>query len=354
MFKHLSISLLILLGGLAGVNALQPPALQRYVYTEPHMGTTFRIILYAPDEAAAKKAARAALARIAELNVIMSDYQPTSELMRLCEKAGSPPVEVSVDLFEILRKSEEFAKMSDGAFDISISPVVRLWRKARRTREMPKAEEIKKALELVDYRKIKLDAKGRTVQLLMMGMLLDLGGIAKGYAADAALAVLRQHGITRALVAAGGDIAVGDAPPDAAGWKVGIAPLKNPDAPPAQFLLLKNAGVSTAGDSEQFVEINGKRYSHIIDPKTGYGLVGRRSVTVIAPNATTSDGLDTPICVMGIERGLKLIEGREDLAALLVFETDKGVETVPSKRFAKYLWKENEGTKDTNKHEEEE
>ena len=173
-----------------------------------------------------------------------------------------------------------------------------------------------------------------------MGMLLDLGGIAKGYAADAALAVLRQHGITRALVAAGGDIAVGDAPPDAVGWKVGIAPLKNADAPPTHYLLLKNAGVSTAGDSEQFVEIAGRRYSHIIDTKTGLGLVGRRSVTVIAPNATTSDGLDTAICVMGVERGLKLIESRAELAALLVFENNGVIETTESKRFARYVWKE--------------
>jgi thiamine biosynthesis lipoprotein len=304
------------------------------------MGTTFRIVLYAPNEATAQKAAKAAFARVAELNLIMSDYRPDSELMKLCEKAGGPPVGVSVDLFEVLKKSEEFAKLTDGAFDVSISPVVRLWRKARRTREMPKAEEIKKALALVDYRKIKLDAKGRTVHLLLMGMLLDLGGIAKGYAADAALAVLRRHGITRALVAAGGDIAVGDAPPDAPGWKVGIAPLKNPQAEPEHYLMLKNAGVSTAGDAEQFVEINGKRYSHIIDPKTGLGLVGRRSVTVVAPNVTISDGLDTGLCVLGVERGLKIVESRPDVAALFVFETDKGVETTPSKRFAKYLWRD--------------
>lgn len=340
MLKHVIISLLILLCGLAGVNALQPAKLQRFEFTEPHMGTTFRIVLYAKDEATAKKAVKAAFARVAELNAIMSDYQPTSELMKLCEKAGGPPVEVSVDLFDILKKSEEVSKLTDGAFDVSIGPVVRLWRKARRSRELPKAEDIKKALQLVDYRNIKLDAKGRTVQLLLMGMMLDLGGIAKGYAADAALAVLRQHGITRALVAAGGDIAVGDPPPDAPAWKIGIAPLKNPGAEPTHYLSLKNAGVSTAGDSEQFVEFNGKRYSHIIDPKTGYGVVGRRSVTVIAPNATTSDGFDTPICVMGVERGLKMIESREDLAALMVFETDKGIETVQSKRFAKYLWKE--------------
>lgn len=337
MLKHLTISLLILLSGLLGVNALQPAPLDRYVFTEPHMGTTFRIILYAPDEATAKAAAKAAFARVAELNAIMSDYQPTSELMRLCQKAGGAPVEVSIDLFDILRKSEEYARLTDGAFDVTISPVVRLWRRARRTREMPRAEDIKKALALVDYRKIKLEPKGRTVQLMLMGMLLDLGSIAKGYAADAALAVLRRHGITRALVAAGGDIAVGDAPPSAAGWKVGIAPLKNPDAPPELHLLLKNAGVSTAGDAEQFVEIAGKRYSHIIDPKTGIGLVGRRSVTVIAPNATTSDALDTAVCVMGPERGIPLIDARADLAAIYVIETDKGIEKTFSKRFKPYL-----------------
>jgi FAD:protein FMN transferase len=340
MLKHLIFSLLILPCGLLAVNALQPPALKRYVFSEPHMGTTVRIVLYAPDEIIAKKAAQAAFARIAELNAILSDYQPTSELMRLCEKAGGPPVEVSADLFEVLQKSQEFAEWTDGAFDVSISPVVRLWRKARRTGVMPKADAIKKALDLVDYRKIRLEPKGHTVQLLLVGMRLDLGGIAKGYAADAALAVLRQHGITRALVAAGGDIAVGDAPPDASGWKVGIAPLKKPDAPPEHYLLLKNAGVSTAGDAEQFALVDGKRYSHIIDPKTGMGLVGRRSVTVIAPNATTSDGMDTGLCVLGVERGLKLVDARSDVAALFVFETDKGVETTASKRFAKYLWRE--------------
>ncbi len=338
MLKHLILSLLILLAGLLAVNAVQPAKLQRFEFSEPHMGTRVRIVFYASDEATAKKAAKAAFGRIAELNAIMSDYQPTSELMRLCENSGGPPVEVSVDLFEILKKSEEYAKMTDGAFDVSIGPVVRLWRKARRTRTMPKAEEIKKALELVDYRKIKLDAKGRTVQLLLMGMMLDLGGIAKGYAADAALLVLRQHGIPRALVAAGGDIAVSDAPPDAPGWKIGIAPLKNPDAPPTHYLMLKNAGVSTAGDAEQFVEIDGKRYSHIIDPKTGLGLLGRRSVTVIAPNATISDGMDTGLCVLGVERGLKIVERREDVAALFVFETATGVETTTSKRLANFVW----------------
>jgi thiamine biosynthesis lipoprotein len=339
MLKHLTISLLILLGGLLGVNAVQPAKVERFVFTEPHMGTTFRIVLYAADEAAAKKAAKAAFARVAELNAIMSDYQPTSELMKLCQKSGGPPVKVSAELFEILQKSEEFSRLTDGAFDVSIGPVVRLWRRARRKGELPAADDVKRALALVDYRKIKLDPQARTVQLLLMGMLLDLGGIAKGYAADAALAVLRSHGITRALVAAGGDIAVGDPPPDAPAWKVGIAPLKKPDAPPEHYLFLKNAGVSTAGDAEQFIEIDGKRYSHIVDPKTGMALLGRRSVTVVAPNATASDGMDTGLCVMGSQRGLPIIEARPDLAALFVFETDKGIESAPSKRLAQYLAK---------------
>jgi thiamine biosynthesis lipoprotein len=334
MAKHLLLFLLILGSGLC---AFAGESLQRFTFTEKHMGTSARIVLYAPDQASAKEAAAAAFARIAELNKIMSDYDPDSELMRLCKHAGGEAAPVSIDLFRVLQEAEKYALLSDGDFDVSIGPVVRLWRKARRTGAMPSAATIKQALEKVDYRKIRLDPKGRIVRLLLMGMLLDLGGIAKGYAADAALAVLRQHGITRALVALGGDIAVGDAPPGKTGWTIGIAPLRNPDEPRHQ-LSLRNAGVSTAGDMHQAVEIDGKRYSHIIDPKTGIGLVGRRSATVVAPNATTSDGLDTAMCVMGPERGIAMIEKLDGVAALYVYETESGAEKeITSKRFAKYL-----------------
>jgi thiamine biosynthesis lipoprotein len=340
MAKHLLFFILILCAALFGVNALAGPALERFTFDEPHMGTTVRIALYAQDEATAKRAAKAAFARIAELNKILSDYDPESELMRLCKSAGGPPVPVSVDLFRVLQAAEKYARLSDGAFDVSIGPVVRLWRKARKTGEMPSAEAIKTALERVDYRKIQLDPIGRTVRLLLVGMMLDLGGIAKGYAADAALEVLRQHGITRALVGLGGDIAVGDAPPGAAGWRVGVAPLKNPKAPARHFLLLKNAGVSTAGDLHQAVEIGGKRYSHIIDPRTGMGLVGRRSATVIAPHATMSDGLDTGMCVLGSKRGMAMIEKLDGVAALYVDETEDGKEReLASKRFSTFIEK---------------
>src|SRR5207302_10058285 len=155
-------------------------------YTEAHMGTKFQVIVYAADEQTARDAAKAAFARVADLDGIMSDYKPTSELMRLCEKAGGDPVKVSDELFTVLSKAQEVSKLSDGAFDVTVGPVVRLWRLARRTQRLPDADDLKKALELVGYKNVKLDAKARTVQLLKPGMRLDLGGIAKGYAADEA------------------------------------------------------------------------------------------------------------------------------------------------------------------------
>jgi thiamine biosynthesis lipoprotein len=322
------------------VPAADQPALTRYTFAEPHMGTTFRIVLYAANEATAQKAAKVAFARVAELDGIMSDYRPTSELMLLCKKAGGEPVHVSKDLYTILERALEVARQSDGAFDVTIGPVVRLWRRARRTRELPTAEELKKALALVNYRNIKLDPARRTVQLLVAGMLLDLGGIAKGYAAEAVLAILRELGIRRALVAAGGDVAVGDAPPDAPGWKIAVAPSNDPQGEPAHYLRLVNAAVSTAGDAHQYVEIGGKRYSHIVDPKTGLGLTERRSVTVIAKDGTTADAWDTAACIMGRERGLKVVESIDGAATLFVSATDQGVATVKSKRFAGYEWVE--------------
>jgi FAD:protein FMN transferase len=308
-----------------------PPT--RYSFTEPHMGTRFKVLLYAPDEAAAGKAAKAAFARVAELDGIMSDYRPTSELMRLCRKAGGDPVRVSPELFFILQKSQGLAKRTDGAFDVTVGPVVRLWRRVRRSQQLPDAEELTKALALVGYDKVKLDAAGQTVQLTKPGMQLDLGGIAKGYAADEALKVLKKHGIDRALVAAGGDIAASGPPPGADGWKVGVAPLEDPEAAPSRFLLLKDGAVSTSGDAEQYVQIGGTRYSHIVDPKTGVGLTARSSVTVVAKDGTTSDSLATAVSVLGAERGLALVEGTEGAAALIVRKAGEGEQTVQSKRF---------------------
>jgi thiamine biosynthesis lipoprotein len=327
----------------AGAREAQP-ALARYAYDEPHMGTRFQIVLYAPEEASAQRAAKAAFQRIADLDGIMSDYRPTSELMRLCQQAGGPPVPVSPELFFVLSKAQEVSRLSGGAFDVTVGPVVRLWRRARRTQRLPDPKQLTEARTLVGYDQIILDAKAQAVQLTKTGMLLDLGGIAKGYAADEALAVLRKHGVIRALVAAGGDIAVTGPPPDAEGWKVGLAPLEQQDQKPAPYLLLQNAAVSTSGDAEQYVEINGTRYSHIVDPKTGLGLVGRQSATVVARYGIDADSLTKVVIILGPPRGLSIIDGVDGASALLVRQTDKGLETFSSKRFPRIHHK---GTKDT-------
>jgi thiamine biosynthesis lipoprotein len=312
------------------------PALKRFEYAEPHMGTRFGIILYAPDEATARQASQAAFARIASLDASMSDYRQESELMRLCAKAGGPPVRVSDELFFVLRRAEEVSRRSGGAFDVTVGPVMRLWRRARRTQKLPDREQLARALARVGYKNVRLDARARTVQLLKPGMQLDLGGIAKGYAADEALKALKKHGVTRALVAAGGDIAVSGPPPEAEGWSVAVARLVGVEKSPPGKLLLHDAAVSTSGDASQGVEIDGKRYSHIVDPRTGVALVGRMGVTVVAPDGITADSLTKVVAVLGPAKGIPIILETPGVSARVVRRTDDGgAETVVSKGFPK-------------------
>jgi thiamine biosynthesis lipoprotein len=296
------------------------------------MGTRFQIILYARDEHAARKAAKGAFARVGQLDAIMSDYRSSSELMRLCAKAGGPPVKVSGPLFTVLERAGEVSARSEGAFDVTVGPVVRLWRLARRTQKLPDPAKLAAARARVGYQNVRLDARSRTVQLLEAGMQLDLGGIAKGYAADEALGILRQHGIKGALVAAGGDIRVGEPPPGKDHWVVAIAPVDAKKEGP-RHLHLANAAVSTSGDAEQYVEIDGQRYSHIVDPRTGLGLVGRMSATVVAPDGITADSLTKVVAVLGPEKGFKIIEQTKGVSGRFVRKTEKGTEVFTSKRF---------------------
>jgi FAD:protein FMN transferase len=302
------------------------------------MGTKFRIVLFAPDKATADQAAKAGFARVAELNGIMSDYLATSELMQLCKKfeeKSGPPVKVSKDLFFVLDKAQEVSRLSDGAFDVTVRPLVVLWRQARRTQRLPDSKELAAAKALVGFEKMELDAKEQTVRLKVPGMQLDLGGIAKGFAADATLKTLNKFGVTIALVAAGGDIAVAGAPPGTNGWKVDIAPL--PGSAEKRMLVLKDAAVSTSGDAEQFAVIDGVRYSHIVDPKTGLGLTGRRSVTVIARHGIWSDSLTKMASILPPEKAIAIVDKMNGVATLIVRKTDKGEEAFASKRFKEYL-----------------
>ncbi len=307
--------------------------LTRFEFSETHMGSSFKIVLYTADEPSARRASAAAFARIAALDSALSDYQPDSELMRLCEKAGGPPVSISADLFEVLRRSKTMYERSAGAFDATVAPVVRLWRRASRDHKLPAPDRLAHALSLVGSDKLRLDPVARTAQLLKPGMKLDVGGIAKGYASAEAIAALKRQGITRALVAGAGDIVVSGPPPGSPGWTIGIASLNPREAAPRRYLSLRDAAVSTAGDAERYVEIGGKRYSHIVDPRTGLGVVDRCSVTVISldGDGAKSDSLDTAAYVLGPERGLPLIEATPHAAALIVRYVDGHVQSFESR-----------------------
>jgi FAD:protein FMN transferase len=293
-------------------------ALSRYEFAEPHMGTLWRITLYAPDQLAASNAVRSAFARVAALDQCMTDYEAESELMRLSKAPPGVPVPVSDGLFRVLQKSQELAGASGGAFDVTVGPVVQLWRRARRQRELPDPGRLAAARHAVGFTNLRLDPRHRTATLLAGSMRLDLGGIAKGYGADEALRVLRGMGLSRALVAASGDLAIGDPPPGQAGWRVGIGVPRLGTTNLADALVLRRVGVSTSGDVEQFVELAGKHYSHIVDPRTGQALTNRIQATIIANCTTRSDALATTVCVLGVKKGLELIEATSRAAALVI------------------------------------
>jgi FAD:protein FMN transferase len=310
-------------------------SLERFTFTSPHMGTLFSITLYATNRTAAKAAAEAAFHRVAALDEVMSDYRADSELMRLCDQPFGKPIPISQDLLDVFTRSEEISKLTDGAFDVTIGPCVRLWRFSRKRKTLPTTEELAAARAAVGWKNLHLDPQVRTATLLLPNMRLDLGGIGKGFAADEALKILKGRGIDRALVAASGDIAIGDPPPGETGWKVGISGIDVQTNDTGHALVLHNCGISTSGDTEQFIEISGIRYSHIVDPATCVGLTNRIQDTIIAPNATTTDGLDTALSVMDVQRGLKLVDSLPGTAALFLKKDHGQTKSFPSRQFKK-------------------
>lgn len=298
--------------------------LSRHAFSEPQMGTQARIVLYAHDQAQARRAADAGFARIRQLDAILSDYRSDSELARLGARAGQGPVRVGADLFAVLQAAQSLAERSDGAFDVTRGAVTRIWRQARKLDEMPDPARIRKALAMGNYRDLQLDPEARTVSLARPGIQLDVGGIAKGYVAGQALQAVRSNGAERALVALGGDIAVGAPPPNESGWHIDVAPLDVPGAPPGATLLLTHAAISTAGDAEQWMEVDGVRYSHVLDARTGWPLTYRSTTTVVARRGLQADGLDTAASVLGAEAGLRLVAGVPDSAVLMVRQDPDG------------------------------
>ncbi len=281
-----------MLGGVLLLVTMAAAEERCFDFERPLMGTRFVISCHGEDEAAAKAAADEAFILGEEINTVASDYLPDSELMRLVPEQ---PAKLSPLLAELLTVSFDMAKATDGAFDPTLGPLTKLWRETRRTRQLPAPDDLATARAACGWQEVELQAG--TILLKKPGMQLDLGGIAKGFAADKMFDVMKRRGFLRTCIAAGGDLRLGDPPPGKTAWKVG---LKTFDLEkPEEVVELSNCAVSTSGDLHQFVEISGTRYSHILDPKSGLGLTGRIAVSVIAPTATVSDGLATAACVTG-------------------------------------------------------
>ena len=311
----------------------ESPTLHRYEAVEPHMGTLVKITVFASGEEEARAAFRAGFDRIRELDAALSDYRPDSELSRIAAIAVRTPTPVSRDLFTVLAASQELAAATAGAFDVTEGPVIRLWRDARAAGRLPDPAALREAAERTGFRKLHLDPIRRTLMLDQERMALDVGGIAKGYAASEALATLGRVGIRSAMVAVSGDLAFSEPPPGAAGWRIALHELAGEPGGVPAVIELANAALSTAGPSEQHLDAGGRRYSHIVDPATRMGLTEDLTVTVIADDGLAADGLDTAISVLGVERGLALVDARDDAVAVIVRRTASGSEVRPSSRF---------------------
>jgi thiamine biosynthesis lipoprotein len=271
--------------------------MQRFEYRQVRMGVETRLVVYAPDEARAVAACRAAYHRISELEAKMSDYRPDSELRLLCQRAVNRWVRVSRELFYVLWRAQKLAAQTAGAFDITLGPLVLLWREARRTQQLPDEATLNEAKARVGWQKMELSLRRRAARLAIADMRLDLGGIAKGYACDEALRTLKRFGIRRALVQMGGDLVTGEPPPEQPGWRIEVPGLDGQ----VQTLWLCRRALATSGSTEQYVEIGGKRYAHLIDPRTGLGLTRLTLARVQAPDGITADSLATAACIMGAE-----------------------------------------------------
>jgi thiamine biosynthesis lipoprotein len=254
------------------------------------------VVCYADNREFADKAAQNAFAQAVAINQVASDYLPDSELSQLTGKTIDTPIPLSPLLYDLLEFSRRMAEVTDGAFDPTFGPLTKLWRQSRANKRLPDANILGAARSVCGWRNFTIDPHTRTITLHRENMAFDLGGVAKGFAADLMLASLNAAGIRQAMITAGGDIRLGDAPPGLTGWRIALQTfdLGQHD----DILTLSNAAVSTSGDLHQALEIDGVRYSHILDPVTGLGLTRRIAASVIADEAKFSDALATAACVL--------------------------------------------------------
>lgn len=294
-----------------------PAAADWHSRVEAIMGTEVRVELWHEDATAARAAIGAVMDEMRRIDALMSPFKPDSELSRINREAAQKPVVISQEMFDLISRSLEFSKLSGGAFDITFSSVGYLY--DYREHIKPSEAEIAKALPGVNYRHLQLDRKRRSIHFARNGVRIDLGGIAKGYAVDNCIALLKKRGITNAIVTAGGDSRLlGDR--RGRPWNVGIRdPRRSDDV--AAVLPLADVAISTSGDYERYFEEDGVRHHHIINPKTGKSASGVRSVTVIGPDGVTTEGLTKSVFVRGPEEGMRLIESLPNIDAIVIDAT---------------------------------
>jgi thiamine biosynthesis lipoprotein len=294
----------------------------------PAMGTTVEILLYASTRDRAAELFEAAFQEIERVEAALSTYRSTSEISRINTTAAHRPVVTDPEVFGLIARALEYGRRTGSAFDVTVGPLMKAWGFFLGDGHYPSADDLSEARAKVGWQHVALDSAQRTIRFLTPGLELDLGGIGKGFALDCAARVLRRHGVDSALLGAGQSsyMAIG-APPEARGWPI-IVPSPHNPARALSTIQLRDRSLSTSGSNRQYFEVEGQRYSHIIDPRTAEPVTGMVQVTVIAPTATDSDALSTALFVLGREGAAALIEGMEGSAALLVIDDGKEKEIV--------------------------
>ena len=308
----------------------------RYAYSMQKMGSPFNLVLYAKTKQIADSAAYQSFKLIDSINLICSDYDSSAELFKLRYALVGKPTIVSSILMELLFTARQAYKNSYGSFDITVGPLSRLWRNARKSQQFPTGAVINEAQKSVGLNKVLLDSSAQTITFLQPNMQLDMGGIAKGYAADKVLALLQSFGITNALVDAGGDMVAFGMPSDKKGWRVGVNIPGQQEALWKRKLILSNKAVATSGDAFQFMLHNGKKYAHIIDARTGYGVTFQRNVTVVAPSATTADWLATACSILTLGQ-VKILAKKYKSEVLITTLQNGRIHKVSFGKFDSYL-----------------
>lgn len=297
--------------------------LKRFQFTQNKMGSPFNIIFYHADSSAAADIAHHCFLLIDSLNNIFSDYSIISEVGMLAEQTSQQNQKVSDELFEMIQVSNQAWKRSGKTFDITIGTLSQLWRNTKKENRFPSDAEIRKAKQASGFKNLAVNDVDKTISLKRTGIRLDFGGIIKGYTAQKVIHYLKSNNITHALADAGGDIVMSDPPPGKTGWTVGINLPEQENELWDQKLELKNCAVATSGDVYRYMVHDGKKYSHILDPSTGYGVTSQRNVTVIANEGAKADWLATACSILPIKKALKLVKKENAALLIAILENEK-------------------------------